>query len=517
MVRQSLKTASLVVMAAALAAKAVGFMREIAVAHAFGTGTEYDAFVAGITVPAAICTLLEYGVPNLLVPVYARARGRRVLPVRFWLSALVCAAALAGAVAVFAPFVVSLVTPGLAEATSAKAVGILRAYAGMIFLGVFYAAGIARLQGQRYFTRPALGYILLNLIVLASIIMWSSRLGTYAIVWGMLGGTMLLILWYWWPTKGRPDGADDPGPGSEVEAAAALLGRAALGVMAVVIVGQLFFIVDRWWGSYLAPGSISALVYAITITNIPVAVIGTGMAVAIFPFLHDALSSGNDAEAQLILERAVRYLIWLGVPLAVMLGLFSEPLIGLFLERGRFDAQSTRLTAGLLPFLALGTVFYSATAIWDKVYYAQRRVGRLAALVALIFAGKFLLSWCFVSPWGIKGLALATGLSYVGWGTLMYVGIDRAHRPAAGSTIAYLAKVVLLTLGGGITGHYLWSLVVPALGGTLTIVRFVHVLLGTAFVWTPLLLMDGRWGIDERRKLREAISAALGHIRLHGL
>ena len=494
----------MLVVTAALAGKVIGFVREVAVAHAFGTGIEYDAFLAGITVPAAICTILDYGAPNLLVPLYA---AKRALPASFRLGALITAVALIVALVVFAPAVVSLVTPGLSSATSAWAARVLRAYSGMVLLGLLSSVGMARLQGRRLFTRPALGPIVLNLVVLAGVLVLSGRLGTFSLVWGMSAGTVLLAIWYWWPAKEQHDQAE---PARESSSLAPPLGMAAIGVLAAVVIGQLFFVVDRWWGSYLEPGSISALLYAITITNIPVAVIGTGLAVAIFPFLHASLAAPDPTEGRRILERAVRYIIWIGVPLAVMFGLFGEPLIGLLLERGRFDARSTELTAGLLPLLALGMVFYAATAIWEKVYYARRRVWRLVVVMGVVFTGKVLLSWLFVSSLGIRGLALATGLSYIGCSILLYLGIDRAYRPPWQPTLTYLVKVLLLAFGSGVIGYMLCRVLIPTPGPSVTAVRMIQLLLGGIFIWVPLLMIDGHWGISERRRIIDALCSAIG-------
>jgi len=419
MPRQTLKTASLVVITAALIGKFAGFLREVIVARAFGTGTELDAFLAAISVPAGVYTILLYALPNLLVPVYARPEDDPGGPkTNFWLALFGSTAVLTLICTVFAGTVISIIVPGLTEQVATRAAGMLRAYSTIIILGTALAVGTARLQGQRYFIRPALSPVILNVVVIGGVLLFAGTYGAYSIVWSTLAATLIMVIWLWWPTGAKTDTQKS---GVRNGGLAEPLGKIALGIIAVAVLGQMFFIVDRWWASFLLPGSISALNYAMTVANLPVFIVGTGLAVAIYPFLNEALHKPASGEAPLILDRAVRYLLWAAVPMAVIIGVYGSPLIGLFLERGKFSSESTALTVRLLPFLAAGIVVYAGNAIWDKVYYSRRWLARLFLIMTVAFFCKFALSWVFIRPLEIEGLALATGLSYWCWGGLLFM------------------------------------------------------------------------------------------------
>lgn len=506
MSRQTLQSASLLVVTAAVAGKVVGFLREVIIARQFGTGEEYDTFLAAIVIPSMIYTIIWYGLPNLLVPVYARRADKGSLR-SLWIWFILLTGALTAAVVLGAETVLSLVVPGLSDTLAGRATGMLRAYSVMIFLSVIIAGGRARLEGRKHFIRPAIGPASINVVVIGAVYLFAESIGAYAIVWSTLAGTLLIGLWYWWPTGDEQRPAASPAPEP-----AAPLGKLALGVMAAAILSQMFFVIDRWWGSFLLPGSISALRYGTTISNIPVFIVGTGLAMAIFPFLSEALSSRNEHEARQILGRAARYLVWIGVPLAVVLGLYGRPLVGLFLERGRFDAESTALTVRLLPFLALGIIPYATTAIWEKVYYAQRWLGRLFVVMLAAFTAKFILSWVLVGPLDIDGLALATGLSYLLWGGLMFAGIRSAQRPFFTPLFVYFLKVALLTVGGGVAGYFLVQALFSGFDGGLLLNRIIHLTIGVILIWGPLLLIDGHWGINERRKVWEAFVTAIRRV-----
>jgi|GEM_PF-6388993 len=125
------------------------------------------------------------------------------------------------------------------------------------------------------------------------------------------------------------------------------------------------------------------------------------------------------------------------------------------------------------------------------------------------FLCKFVLSWVLVSPLQIDGLALATGLSYLCWGGLMFVGIRRAQRPSLIPLVVYFLKVSLLVVGGGLLGHYLTGLVIPGIGDDILLGRLAHLAIGVLGIWGPLLLIEGHWGIHEGKNVWQAFTTAI--------
>jgi len=82
-------------------------------------------------------------------------------------------------------------------------------------------------------------------------------------------------------------------------------------------------------------------------------------------------------------------------------------------------------------------------------------------------------------------------------------------RPRFKPLAIYFLKIILLTLGGGLLGHYLVGIILAGTDMSLFLNRSLHLGIGIIFVWGPLLLIDGRWGIKERHMVWTTLMAAI--------
>jgi putative peptidoglycan lipid II flippase len=99
------------------------------------------------------------------------------------------------------------------------------------------------------------------------------------------------------------------------------------------------------------------------------------------------------------------------LPSLAILYCFSEEIVNLIFERGKFDRHSTIMTAEALRMYALGLPFYSLNKIWVPTFYAlnRQRVPVIASLMSIGFNITFCL---LLTPiYGFKVLALGTTLS----------------------------------------------------------------------------------------------------------
>jgi len=69
----SLRRAGLILIAAAVFAKIVGFVREAVIAGTYGTSHTVDVYLAGMTLPAMAATIVFHSIPNAFVPLFSEA------------------------------------------------------------------------------------------------------------------------------------------------------------------------------------------------------------------------------------------------------------------------------------------------------------------------------------------------------------------------------------------------------------------------------------------------------------
>ena len=176
---------------------------------------------------------------------------------------------------------------------------------------------------------------------------------------------------------------------------------------------QINIFVDTLFASLLATGAISYLYYADRLQQLPLGIIGLAVGAAILPMLSRSLASENKAEARDLFNRSLEYTYLIALPAAVALLIVPIPIVALLFERGEFKLSDTIQTSYVVMGYAVGLPAYIAGKVFASIFWAQHDT---MTPVKISIANSILnIALCvlFIKPFGIAGIALATGLS--GW------------------------------------------------------------------------------------------------------
>ena len=402
----TLRRAGLILIATTVLAKIVGFLREAVIAATYGTSHSVDVYLAGMTLPAMVATIVFHSVPNAFVPLFseshrhgqARRQAWGVLGVMSLLSA--CIWALAEPIA-------SLTSSGFPAAVRSETVMVLRITSAAVALATIEALTRSRLLALRRFLRPGLSLIWQSVVMIIAVWLYPDG-GPRTLAWGFVAGSAAAALWNLLPTglfrKKSPE-VSDPAIRAPLQSS---IGLWVPIVLLADSIPQLYALVDRHLGSYLAEGSIAALQYANLIAVLPISICGLTLGTAIFPFLSTAIQTQDKERAADILDKAVRWSLILVVPVMIWLVFFRQEITGLLYERGAFNQESRLLTAATLTVYALGLIPNMLMAILAKVFYSSRRWGPVMLSATLSLAVKLVLSLWWVERHGTIGLAAAT-------------------------------------------------------------------------------------------------------------
>src|SRR5699024_8954878 len=161
----------------------------------------------------------------------------------------------------------------------------------------------------------------------------------------------------------------------------------------------------------LQAGAVSYLYYADRLYQLPLGIIGIGIGVVLLPELARKLRAGLDDAAHASLNRALEFSLLLTLPATVALLAVPFPIISVLFERGAFDAEAARLTAGALAAFALGLPAYVLVKVLQPPFFArQDTVTPLRFALASVVA-NLVLSLLLFFTIGFVGIALATAAS----------------------------------------------------------------------------------------------------------
>jgi len=160
----------------------------------------------------------------------------------------------------------------------------------------------------------------------------------------------------------------------------------------------------------LAPGTASALYFGQRLYQFPLGVFGVALGTVLFPLLTSHAQQLNWESLRRDLAFGIRLVLAIGIPASVGLMQLSQPLAESFFQYGRFDAEDTRQTAGMIASYGAGVWAYCGLLILQRGFYA---VGDRMTPLRVGLAGMCLnigLNLTLIWPFGGMGLALSTSL-----------------------------------------------------------------------------------------------------------
>lgn len=401
----------------ALAGKGLGLVREMVIAHTFGAGRDYDAFLVAFTGPEILSFVALYVAFNLFLPQYLRERERSPQEAEALASAYLGYAAIVllavggGLVAAARPLVVWL-APELDPAARELAVVCLRILAGLVVFRGLEGTLRGLLNAHRRFFWPAMGAMLSSLVVIVAVLRFGPGDGVVALAWGVLAGALLPVL-VLLPLALR----DEPGLVRHFGRTSPML-RQLLRLLPVFLVIELISLslplVDRALAArYLEPGRISALAYARILYEVPFNLVGMTLATALFPEFAQLAARRDTAGFADLVRRGVRVTLATMLPAAVLFVVLRFEIAQAVFQRGAFDAEATQLTGGALAGFAVGLPFLAAFVVLNQGAIAAHRLGRLFGAKAAAMVVKIAVSWWLVGSLGHVGIALGTAAFFL--------------------------------------------------------------------------------------------------------
>jgi putative peptidoglycan lipid II flippase len=215
-------------------------------------------------------------------------------------------------------------------------------------------------------------------------------------------------------------------------------------------IGSVFFIqltvlIRGNLASRLSPGSASALSYGWMIMQVPETLIGTAIATALLPTLAEQIARNDGQAFKDTIERAVRVLFAISIPVAVILSFSLGPLIEFAFK---FDAQETDLLLWVTRGYLVGLAGQCALEVAARSFYA-RQEPLLPLLASAINVSLYItLGILLYRPLGAAGISLTDSLAFTTECIILLVMLNRRMvSPLSFGTT--FPRALLAALAGG--------------------------------------------------------------------
>lgn len=412
--------AAMLLAAMILVSRVTGIVRMAVIAHLFGQTPQTDCYVGAFNIPDFIYFLISGGaLATGFVPVFTEYltqdqpdAARRTFRAMLTLLVL-CLLVVISLCWLMAPQLVYAIFPGWRDKPEmlALTVKLTRIVLPAQFFFVLGGLFSGTLNSLRHFFVPALQPIVYNGGIILGGVLLGPRLGVAGLSWGALFGAALgcfafqvpLLAFKGLSFRPLPD-VRDPG----VRKVVSLVLPIILGLSISQITAILL---PRSLASVLTGGSTTALEYANRLMQMPVAVFASGMAIALLPSLSALVSTGRVHEVQHSVAVALRAVLLLTMPAAVLLVVLRIPIIELLLEHGDFHHGDTLAVAQALVCYSLAIPAMGVQQVVSRGFYALQDT-RTPVYIGI---GSIAV-WCIAShflvvPLKHGGLALSSGIA----------------------------------------------------------------------------------------------------------
>lgn len=467
--------AATVISAATSLSRVLGYVRDAAIAYAFGAGLFADAFFMAFRISNLLRRLVGEGaLTSSFVPIFTEEKGNRTVESTrdlassvFTLLAIILTAITALGM-IFSEQIVWVMAPGFAADPEkfALTVSLTRfLFPYMVFIGLM-AIAMGVLNSYRHFAAPALAPVFFNLAIIASVFAVAPFLVSpvYALVIGVLaGGVLQLLIQVPFLSKfGMLPKLSFRFSDPAIKKIFILMGPATFGIG----IYQLNLFVTMWFSSRLPEGAVSYLYYAGRLMELPLGIFAVSVTTAVLPSLSEQVAKKEWDGVKSSLSFAIRLVNFVTIPATIGLLVLSVPIVDILFRRGEFTSIDAIGTSSALYWYALGLVPVAVSRILISVFYSMKDTATPVWVAFFAFLANVTFCFALVGPMGHNGLALATTLASTVNCAILFVLLKRRFGRFGGREVvssglkslgASLAMglvvyTIMLKFGNGLSG-----------------------------------------------------------------
>jgi putative peptidoglycan lipid II flippase len=183
-------------------------------------------------------------------------------------------------------------------------------------------------------------------------------------------------------------------------------------------------------------------------------VFGVAISTVILPNLSRHHAEQSHESFSLTIDWAIRAVLLVGIPAAVVLAIMSGPMLSTLFQYGRFDAHAVLMSRQSLTAFAIGIAPFMLVKILAAGFYARQdmrtpvRIGVVAMLANIIF------NVSLIFPLKHAGIALATSLAaIINMSFLYYYLCQRGYYTPRDGWGLFASR---LSISNGVLAAWLW-------------------------------------------------------------
>lgn len=389
-------------------------VKELVVAHRFGTGDTLDALLIALLLPSFASNVIAGSFTAAIVPALVHIResqnheAMEKLFSNVMMGSILLLLSVSILLALAASFLLGIIGSGFGPEKQALTLSLFFILLPVLLISGLGTVWAAILNAYECFALAAVSPIMIPIMAIGLLLSMGKMWGIYALAAGTVAGFIAEVALLAWGVRRqgfillpRWYGFDP------------VLKRVAKQYVPMVVGALLMScigLVDQSMAAMLGPGSVSCLSYGNKIVALILGIGSLSVGTAIFPYFSRLVAVNDWKELRRTLKKYGILILLVTLPITLGLIYFSKPLICLFFERGAFTSADTQKVNQIQTFLVLQIPFYLLSILIVRLLSSLNKNTVLmhAAMINLI--SKVVLNYVLIQRLGLAGIGLSTAL-----------------------------------------------------------------------------------------------------------
>ena len=395
-----------------------GFLRDILIANFLGAGFLADIFFVAFRFPNTFRRIFSEGALNsAFVPIYSKlVLGKEKDESGIFAGNIIAILTLSTLlivilVEIFMPYFLQLIAPGFIgdEEKFSQLIYISRIIFPFLVLISISSIYSSILNANGKFALSAALPIILNIILCLSLIIsyYLSNNFLLFLSWGVIAAGIIQLIFLFFSIKSNKIVIS-----FTLKASNSVKGFFNLFFPSFFASGllQINILIGTIIASYES-GAVSYLYYADRIYQLPLALVGIALGIALLPSISKKIKSNLLSEVHVTIEKTIQFALIFSIPASVGLYFIPDIIVQVLFERGEFNSFATSQTSMALKMFSLGLVAFVLVKILTPVFFAYENA-KLPFIISffnlIINTSLSILLFYHV---GFIGIAIATSIS----------------------------------------------------------------------------------------------------------
>ena len=448
--------------AATMTSRVLGMVRVMVYARFMGNGPVASAFTLAFMVPNLFRRLLGEGaLTAAFIPIFKQKEIHEGKDEMWRTANVVISGVIVAAGAITALAIVGISTAlyfGQFSSETMLMLRLLRFMFPYMLLVCVAAVLIGMANARGHFFVPALGSVMLNMVMIASVLLLAPLMGVtleqqiFGLAIGVVVAGFAQMVFqlpslskegyrYQWVSPWRDATVRDV----VRKMISGSIGVAAFQINVLVTQGFVFLVDDTKTIN-------STFDYAVRLMELPQGIFGVSLATFLLPTLSGLVAEKKFTEFQSTLKQGLSYLSFSNLIAAAVSLALAEPIVRLLFEHGKFGPDATDRVARALMCLAPGLLLFSTNNILARAFFALNDSKTPMKISVFCLALNLVFAVYLVQQYREAGLATANTISAMFNTGLLFFALRRKLKrlEMQGLISNVMALIGIATVAGGV-------------------------------------------------------------------